>query len=74
MAEGIYEIHTGTNINQRARNNYASWCDPKGTGMIPAQYRVPGAAVFWKGSSSYIHHVGYLYKPVVEGKQMAIGT
>lgn len=68
LAEGIYEIHTGVNINQRARNNYADWCDPKGTGLIPTKYRVPGAAVFWKGSSSYIHHVGYLYKPVVEGK------
>lgn len=68
MAEGIYELYTGTNIDSKARYNYSSWCSPKGSGLIPTEYRVPGAAVFWKGSYSYIHHVGYLYKPVVEGK------
>lgn len=68
LCEGIYEIHTGININQKARNNYAEWCDPKGTGLIPAEYRVPGAAVFWKDDKSYIHHVAYLYKPVNEDK------
>lgn len=68
MAEGIYEIHTGICINARARNNYASWCGVKGKGMIPAKYRVPGAAVFWSDSSAgSIHHVAYLYKPVKEG-------
>lgn len=64
MAEGIYEDFTGVNINTKARYNYAEWCDPKGTGMIPAQYRVPGAAVFWGDKASSIHHVAYLYKPV----------
>ena len=68
MAEGIYEIHTGVNIDSKARYNYQQWCDPKGKGMIPASMRVPGAAVFWGNSASDIHHVGYLYKPVVEGK------
>lgn len=67
MAEGIYEIHTGVCINARARNNYASWCGTKGKGLIPAKYRVPGAAVFWGSSAGSIHHVAYLYKPVKEG-------
>lgn len=69
LAEGIYQLHTGKNINARARNNYNEWCSPKGTGMIPADKRIPGAAVFWSNSSaSVIHHVAYLWKPVVEGK------
>lgn len=68
MAEGIYELHTGVNIDSKARYNYAQWCNPKGPGLIPAKYRVPGAAVFWsKGKAGDIHHVAYLYKPVKEG-------
>lgn len=66
LAEGIYEILTGKNINQRARNNYNTWCDPKGVGTIPGDKRVPGAAVFWGNSASTISHVAYLYKPVKE--------
>ena len=34
-------------VNVYARNNYSGWRDPKGKGMIPAERRVPGAAVFW---------------------------
>lgn len=74
MAEGIYEIFSGVCINSKARYNYSQWCNPKGAGMIPAAYRVPGAAVFWsskpekKPTAANIHHVAYLYKPVVEGK------
>lgn len=68
MAEGIYEIHTGESINTQARYNYANWCSKKGSGMIPAKYRVPGAAVFWGDSASNIHHVAYLWKPVVANK------
>ena len=73
MAEGIYELFSGECINSKARYNYAQWCDPKGNGMIPVEYRVPGAAVFWsntpksKPTSGNIHHVAYLYKPVVDG-------
>lgn len=69
MAEGIYEIHTGVNIDSKARYNYAQWCDPKGKGMIPAEYRVPGAAVFWSNSNyaADIHHVAYLDRPVDPG-------
>lgn len=69
LADGVYEIHTGTKIDVRARDNYAGWCEPKGSGMIPVKYRVPGACVFWgdAGKPSTIHHVGYLYKPVTEG-------
>lgn len=68
LAEGLYKDHTGVDINARARNNFAEWCGQKGTGMIPAAYRVPGAAVFWGDKASTIHHVAYLYKPVKEGK------
>lgn len=72
LAEGFYEIKTGVSIDSKARYNYAQWCDPKGSGMIPPQYRTPGAAVFWSGTTSNpgkatkIHHVAYLYKPVDE--------
>lgn len=55
-------------VNVKARDNYASWCNPKGKGMIPAEYRVPGAAVFWQDSKSYIHHVAYLVEPVDPSK------
>ena len=68
LAEGIYRNYTGVDINSKARYNYAQWCDPKDTGLIPARFRVPGAAVFWGESASEIHHVAYLYKPVAEGK------
>lgn len=56
-------------VNVRARNNYASWCEPKGTGSIPAKYRVPGAAVFiHSASAGYITHVGFLVEPVDSAK------
>lgn len=65
LAEGIYEDYSGVNINTKARYNYANWCGTKGTGKIPKNRRVPGAAVFmYSSSSGYITHVGYLYKPV----------
>lgn len=68
LAEGIYQIHTGININARARNNYASWCNPKGSGIIPADKRIPGAAVFYGTPAGSIHHVAYLWKPVDSNK------
>lgn len=68
MAEGIYELFSGECINSKARHNYAEWCNPKGSGMIPVEHRVPGAAVFWSDSTAgKIHHVAYLWKPVKEG-------
>ena len=68
LAEGLYRDFSGVDINTKARYNYANWCDPKGKGMIPVKYRVPGAAVFWSDSTAGdIHHVAYLYKPVTEG-------
>lgn len=36
-------------------------------GIIPAKYRVPGAAIFWGSSAGSIHHVAYLWKPVKAG-------
>lgn len=68
LAEGIYEDFSGVNINTKARYNYAQWCGTKGKGMIPAAYRVQGAAVFWGDRAVDIHHVAYLYKPVDEEK------
>lgn len=66
MAEGIYQLHTGVCVDTKARYIYSQWCDPKGSGTIPASYRVPGAAMFWGESAASIHHIGYLYKPVNE--------
>ena len=68
LAEGLYRDYTGKSINTQARYNYAQWCDPKGSGMIPAKYRMPGAAVFWGDSASNIHHVAFLYRPVDPSK------
>ena len=67
LAEGGYQKETGVNINARARNNYSSWCNPKGIGKIPTAHRVPGAAVFIH-NGSYVSHVGFLWKPVTSGK------
>lgn len=69
LAEGIYKDYSGTDINSKARYNYAQWCGTKGKGLIPPKYRQPGAAVFWSDSSAgNIHHVAYLFKPVKESK------
>lgn len=66
LADGYVTEMTGVKTNVRARNNYASWCGIKGTGDIPAERRVPGAAVFMD-NGSYVHHVGFLEKPVNAG-------
>lgn len=68
LPEGIYQDYTGININTKARYNYATWCNPKGTGMIPVKYRVPGAAVFTGKRAADIPHVMFLDRPVEEGK------
>lgn len=65
LAEGIYQDWSGVDINTKARYNYSGWCSIKGTGMIPAKYRKPGAAVFWGNKATNITHVAYLYKPVI---------
>lgn len=68
LAEGLYKDYSGVDINTQARYNYAQWCSPKGSGLIPAKYRVPGAAVFFSdGGASSIHHVAYLIEPVKAG-------
>ena len=63
LADGYLTEKLGVKIDVRARNNYASWCGVKGDGTIPVKRRVPGAAVFMD-NGSYIHHVGFLEKPV----------
>lgn len=67
LAEGIYKDWSGVDINTKARYNYAQWCGVKGSGMIPAKYRVPGAAVFTGSKAADIPHIMYLYKPVEAG-------
>lgn len=64
LPEGIYKDFTGKDVNTKARYNYSSWCNPKGTGMIPKEMRVPGAAVFWGESADTIVHVAFLDAPV----------
>jgi len=64
LAEGYYKDQTGTDINSKARFNYSGWCGIKGTGSIPAAYRVPGAAVFSGSTAATISHVGFLLEPV----------
>lgn len=68
LAEGLYKDYTGTDINTKARYNYSGWCSQKGSGLIPKNKRVPGAAVFWGSKASSITHVAYLEKPVTAGK------
>ncbi len=68
MAEGLYKDFSGKDVNTKARYIYANWCSVKGTGMIPKEYRVPGAAVFWGNTAGDIHHIAYLYKPVKESE------
>lgn len=63
LADGYLTEKLGVKINVRARNNYAGWCGIKGEGKIPNARKVPGAAVFMD-NGSYIHHVGFLEKPV----------
>lgn len=65
LAEGLYQDYAGVNINTYARTNYSNWCSKKGVGMIPVEYRVPGAAVYWGKKAADITHVAYLEKPVV---------
>ncbi len=68
MADGYVAEMLGVplkQVNVRARNNYAEWCGIKGTGKIPAERRVPGAAVFIH-NGDYISHVGFLVRPVDE--------
>ena len=64
LAEGLYRDYAGVSIDTQAKYNYSQWCAPRGSGLIPPQYRVAGAAVFWGDSASDIHHVGFLYEPV----------
>lgn len=64
LSEGIYEEYSGININTKAKYNYSGWCGEKGKGMIPADKRAPGMAVFWGDSAATIHHVAYLLEPV----------
>lgn len=68
LAEGIYELHTGVNIDSKARFNYSEWCNPRGANMSELP-RVAGVAVFMHSAKKgYITHVGYLLEPVVAGK------
>ncbi len=67
LADGYVSEKTGVYTNVRARNNYADWCGVRGEGVIPAERRVPGAAVFMH-DGNYITHVGFLVRPVKEDR------
>ena len=65
LADHYITKMTGVKTNVYARNNYDKWCGVKGKGVIPAAYRVPGAAVFiYSATEGRITHVGFLEKPV----------
>ena len=68
LAEGYYKDQTGININTRARYSYRDWCSIKGEGVIPAKYRVPGAALYTGDRAKDIPHVGFLVEPVDKNK------
>lgn len=71
LADGYVTDNAGLGkVDTKARFNYSEWCSPKGEGLIPADKRVPGAAVFMHSNSKgYITHVGYLVEPVEVGNQ-----
>lgn len=66
LAEVFYKEQTGTNIDTKARNNYASWCSDKDAapkdGTLKGLPQLPGVALFSGPSASGITHVGFLYK------------
>lgn len=65
LAEGIYQDITDVCINTKARYNYSGWCiQTKGSGMIPPEKRIEGAAIFLGKPAKDIHHVMYLDAPV----------
>lgn len=71
LAEAYYKQRTGTDINTKARSNYANWCsikspetpDSKLTG-IPQQ---AGVAVFSGDTAKTITHVGFLLEKYGDG-------
>lgn len=65
LSDGYLTEKLGKKINVRAREACADWYGITGDGLIPVEYRVPGASVCMR--SSYIHHVGFLIKPVEAG-------
>lgn len=67
LAEGYLTKALGYTVNERARNNYWSWCGKKG--KIGTLQKVPGAAVFMANSGTdTMHHVGFLVCPVTRSK------
>ena len=65
LADHYISKMTGVKGNVYARNNYDKWCGIKGKNRIPAEYRVPGAAVFiHSADAGRITHVGFLESPV----------
>ena len=69
IIEGYYHDCTGMDIRTYTRINYANWCEHyRGEGMIPVQYRVPGAAVYWGETTNTIGQVSVLIVPVIPNK------
>ncbi|OPZ65873.1 MAG: Bacterial SH3 domain protein [Firmicutes bacterium ADurb.Bin506] len=71
LAEIFYKEQTGTNIDTKARNNYASWCSDKDAspkdGTLAGLPQLPGVALFSGPSASGITHVGFLFKKSGDG-------
>ena len=72
LAEAYYKQKTGTDINTKARNNYASWCSKKSPEAPDAKLtgipQLPGVAVFAGDKASAITHVGFLLEPYGSGR------
>lgn len=80
LAEGFFRACTGEMISARLRYSWREWCMPRGSGLIPFEYRMPGAAVFKRAGE--IYHAGFLVEPsgdggdwrVVEARSVELGV
>ena len=67
LLEGYLTETLGYTVNERARNQYSSWCTIKG--RIGTIQKKAGTAVFMMNSgTTTAHHVGYLVCPVDRNK------
>lgn len=71
LAEVFYREQTGTDIDTKARNNYASWCTNKDAapkdGTLAGLPQLPGVALFSGPNASGITHVGFLFRKTGAG-------
>ena len=80
LAEGFFRDCTGEGISARLRYSWREWCMPRGSGLLPVEYRMPGAAVFKRAGDVY--HAGFLVEAigddgdwrVVEARSVELGV